>query len=99
MGDSERFIQGYWYRGNVHFMDQWYFDRGVFSHEAGDFDGNHRTYSGRYQLVEVTQDSVTLYLDDPDLSYGDERPIFVIKIDWESDTIRIRGENYERALP
>jgi hypothetical protein len=99
MGDSERFIQGYWYRGNVHFMDQWYFDRGVFSHEAGDFDGNHRTYSGRYQLVEVNEDSVTLELDDTNLSYGDERPLFVIKIDRESDTIRIRGENYERVLP
>ena len=32
--ETEEYIQGYWYRGNAHFMDQWYFDAGTFQHKS-----------------------------------------------------------------
>jgi hypothetical protein len=99
MSETETFIQGYWYRGNVHFMDQWYFDRGFFSHETGIFIGHPDTYTGRYQVLEYTDDSLIIELDNTNLSYGDGRPQFVVKIDKESDTISIRSQIYERIIP
>ena len=99
ISESEEFIQGYWYRGNVHFMDQWYFDRGFFRHETGIIIGHPDTDTGRYLVLEFSDDSLILELDNTNLSYGDERPQFVIKLDRESDTISIRSQIYERVIP
>jgi hypothetical protein len=99
VSETETFIQGYWYRGDVHFMDQWVFDRGNFNHIAGVFDGNEIRSSGLYHVLDFQDDSITLELDDKSLSFNDERPQIVIKLDRESDTIRIRSETYERILP
>ena len=97
--ESEQFVQGYWYRGDVHFMDQWYFDRGTYDHQMGVFDGNTIRSRGRYNVLDFQEDSLILELDDEGLSFNDERPQIVIKLNWESDTIRIRGETFERILP
>jgi hypothetical protein len=99
ISETEEFIQGYWYRGDVHFMDQWYFDRGKFSHETGVFTANQNITSGRYQVLDFQDDIVTLELYDLALSFGDERLQIVIKLDWQSGTIRIRSQTYERILP
>ena len=99
MSEPETFIQGYWYRGDVHFMDQWYFDRGTFSLRAGVFDGNTRVSTGSYQVLDVQDDRLMLELDDESISFFDERPQIVIKLDRESDTVRIRSKIYERILP
>jgi hypothetical protein len=97
--ENEDFIQGYWYRGNVHFMDQWLFDQGRFSHEFGATLGGFNNITGRYQVIDVQDDSVTLELFDMPLSFGDERTQIGIKLDWESDTIRIRSQTFDRIIP
>lgn len=97
--ENEDFIQGYWYRGNVHFMDEWIFDRGRFSHKSEVFHGDPEITTGRYQVIDNQEDSVTLELFDIQLSFGDERQQIVIKPDWESDTINIRAQTFERVLP
>lgn len=97
--ENEDFIQGYWYRGNAHFMDEWVFDRGRFSHKSEVFHGSPEITAGRYQVIDNQEDSVTLELFDIQLSFGDERQQIVIKLDWESDTIRIRAQTFERILP
>lgn len=97
--ENEGFIQGYWYRGNAHFMDQWFFDRGRFSHKTEVYHGDPNITSGRYQVIDSQDNSLTLELFDIELSFGDERQQVVIKLDWDSDTIHTRGQNYERVLP
>jgi hypothetical protein len=97
--ENEDFIQGYWYRGNTHFMDEWVFDQGRFSHKSEVFHGSPEITTGRYQVIDIQEDSVTLELFDIALSFGDERQQVVIKQDSESDTNRIRAQNFERVLP
>jgi hypothetical protein len=97
--ENEDFIQGYWYRGNAHFMDQRFFDRGRFSHKTEVYHGDPNITAGRYQVIDNQDNSLTLELFDIELSFGNERQQIVIKLDWDSDTIRTRGQNYERVLP
>jgi hypothetical protein len=97
--ETEVFIQGYWYRGNAHFMDQWYFEQGIFKHKTEVYHGSPIVTSGRYRVLEFSEDSLVLELYDIDLSFGDEIQQVTIKIDLESDTIRTRSQIYERTLP
>jgi hypothetical protein len=99
MSETETFIQGYWYRGNVHFMDQWFFDRGNFNHIGGVIGDNEINSAGLYHILDLQDDRITLELDDKSLSFNDERTQIVIKLDRESDTISIRSQIYERILP
>ncbi|MCJ7661869.1 MAG: hypothetical protein MUO67_22210 [Anaerolineales bacterium] len=97
--ETEDFIQGYWYRGNAHFMDQWYFEQGIVKHKTEVYHGSPIVTSGRYRVLEFSEDSLVLELYDIDLSFGDEIQQVTIKIDLESDTIRTRSQIYERTLP
>ena len=97
--ETEDFIQGYWYRGNVHFMDQWYFEQGIFKHKTEVYHGSPIVTSRRYRVLEFSEDSLVLELYDIDLSFGDEIQQVTIKIDLESDTVRVRSQIYERTLP
>jgi hypothetical protein len=97
--ETEEYVQGYWYRGNAHFMDQWYFDAGNFSRKSEVFHGDPNITSGRYRVLEFADDRLVLELYDIDLSFGDETQQITIKIDTTADTIRISSQDYERTLP
>ncbi len=99
MSETEEYVQGYWYRGNAHFMDQWYFDRGIFKHKQEVFHGDPDVTSGRYRVLEFTDNSLVLELYDIDQSFGDEIQQINVKVDIDSDIIRIRSQDYERTLP
>ena len=60
----------------------------------GVFDGNTIRSTGRYNVLDFQEDSLILELEDEGLSFNDERLQIVIKLNWESDTIQIRGETY-----
>jgi hypothetical protein len=93
-----RFIQGIWERGNVHFVDQWRFERGTFAHYNSIDNINPYTQAGQYQVIEVQEDSILLELFDLETSFGEERQQIRILIDQEADTIRISGQTFERIL-
>lgn len=97
--ETEEYVQGYWYRGNAHFMDQWYFDAGNFSHKSEVYHGDPNVTSGRYRVLEFADDRLVIELYDIDLSFGDETQQITIKIDTIADTIRISSQDYERTLP
>jgi len=99
MSETEEYVQGYWYRGNAHFMDQWFFDRGLFNHKSEVFHGDPDVTSGRYRVLEFDEDSLLLELYDIDLSFGDDTHQINVKIDLETDTVRISSQDYERTLP
>jgi hypothetical protein len=99
MSETEEYVQGYWYRGNAHFMDQWFFDRGLFNHKSEVFHGDPDVTSGRYRVLEFTDNSLVLELYDIDQSFGDEIQQINVKVDIDSDIIRIRSQDYERTLP
>ena len=99
ISEQEEYIQGYWYRGNAHFMDQWYFEGGLFNHLQEVFHGDPNITSGRYRVLEYTDDSLVLELYDIQLSFGDESQQMTIKIDPAADTIQVRNQIYERYLP
>jgi hypothetical protein len=99
MSETEEYVQGYWYRGNAHFMDQWFFDRGLFKHKSEVFHGDPDVTSGRYRVLEFTDNSLVLELYDIDQSFGDEIQQINVKVDIDSDIIRIRSQDYERTLP
>jgi hypothetical protein len=99
MSETEQYIQGYWYRGNAHFMDQWQFDRGSFSHISEVVQGDPNTTSGHYQVVDLQDDRLTLELYDLDLTFGDERQQIVITLHPDSDTVQIRSQIFDRILP
>ncbi|HUV28203.1 MAG TPA: hypothetical protein VMW34_12640 [Anaerolineales bacterium] len=80
-------------------MDQWYFEQGIFKHKMEVYYGSPIVTSGRYRVLEFSEDSLVLELYDIDLSFGDEIQQVTIKIDLESDTIRTRSQIYERTLP
>ena len=99
ISETEEYIQGYWYRGNAHFMDQWYFESGLFQHKSEVYHGDPIITAGRYRVLEFTDDSLVLELYDIELSFGDEIQQVNINIDPESDTIRVRTQIFERSLP
>ena len=80
-------------------MDQWYFEQGIFKHKTEVYHGSPIVTSGRYRVLEFSEDSLVLELYDIDLSFGDEIQQETIKIDLESDTVRVRSQIYERTLP
>ena len=99
ISETEEYIQGYWYRGNAHFMDQWYFESGLFQHKSEVYHGDPVITAGRYRVLEFTDDRLVLELYDIELSFGDEIQQVNINIDPESDTIRVRTQIFERSLP
>jgi hypothetical protein len=99
ISETEEYIQGYWYRGNAHFMDQWYFESGLFQHKSEVYHGDPVITAGRYRVLEFTDDRLVLELYDIELSFGDEIQQMTIKIDPELDTIQVRTQIFERSLP
>lgn len=99
ISESEQYIQGYWQGGDVHYADTWYFERGNFSHQIRSTINTANPTTGRYQVLDSQEDSITLELYDIDLAFGDERNQIEIKLDPQKDTIRIRNQVYERFLP
>jgi hypothetical protein len=99
ISETEEYIQGYWYRGNAHFMDQWYFESGLFQHKSEVYHGDPLITAGSYRVLDYDDDSLVLELYDIDLSFGDEVQQMTIKIDLESDTISVRSQTFERYLP
>ena len=97
--ETEEYVQGYWYRGNAHFMDEWYFDAGKFSHKSEVFHGDPNITSGRYRVLEFADDRLVIEMYDIDLSFGDETQQIAIKINKGTDTIRISSQDYDRTLP
>lgn len=95
--ESEDFIQGQWYRGDLHFADEWYFDRGNFEHVFSLTLSNPVLQSGRYQVLEVQEDGLIIELFDVVASFGDDRRDIKVIIDWENDSIRILGKDYYRV--
>lgn len=94
--ETEDFIQGKWYRGDLHFADEWYFDRGRFEHVFSLTASNPVLQNGRYQVLEVRDDGLIIELFDVSASFGDERRDIKVTIDWENDSIRIMGRDYYR---
>ena len=97
--ETEEYIQGYWYRGNVHFMDQWYFDAGTFEHKSEVFKGSPNITSGNYRVLEFTEDSLLLELYNLGQSFGDDTHQITVEIDYENDTIHVSRQTYSRILP
>jgi hypothetical protein len=97
--ETEEYIQGYWYRGNAHFMDQWYFDAGTFQHKSEVFNGSPNITSGLYRVLEFTEDSLLLELYDMGQSFGDDTHQITIQIDFDTDTIHLSRQTYSRILP
>ena len=80
-------------------MDQWYFEAGIFNHKMEVYHGSPVITSGHYRVLENTEDSLVLELYDIDLSFGDEIQQVNVNLDWDSDTISIRSQVYQRSLP
>lgn len=97
--ESEEYIQGYWYRGNAHFMDQWYFDAGAFQHKSEVFNGSPNITAGNYRVLEFTEDSLLLELYNLGQSFGEDNQQITIEIDFENDTIHLSRQTYSRILP
>ncbi len=94
--ETEDFIQGHWFRGDLHFVDEWYFDRGRFEHVVSLTVRNPILQTGRFRVLEMQEDSLIIELFDMPLSFGDERRDMKISLDWENDSIRIMGQDYYR---
>lgn len=94
---NEDYIQGHWYRGDLHFSDEWYFDRGRFEHIATLTQVNPVHQVGRYRVLESNPGSLTIEVFDMPYSFGDERYDIKIIFDREKDEIRILGKDYYRA--
>lgn len=95
--ESENFIQGQWQRGNLHFADEWYFDRGNFEHILSLTASHPVLQTGRYRVLEVQEDGLIIELFDVTASFGDDRQDIKVAIDWENDSIRILGKDYYRT--
>jgi hypothetical protein len=96
---DEEYIQGRWQRGNVHFVDEWFFDRGAFSHQTAVANFSPEVQSGQYSLLESSEDGLTLELYDVDGAFTDERQEIRITIDRENGTLKIGREIYTRLAP
>jgi hypothetical protein len=96
MDQNEEYIQGNWHRGDVHFADDWYFDRGNFEHYSSVTLSSPRLQAGRYRVLEVEEGSIIIELYDLQLAFGDERQDIKITFDRDNDAIRIMGKDYYR---
>ncbi len=97
--EAEDFIQGKWARGDVHYWDEWNFDRGYYSHS---YDDTHSQVfeSGRYRIIDHGDDFISLELYDPQAgqrSIEDSNEIN-ITFDKETDTAKIRRGEYTRVI-
>jgi len=93
---NEDYVQGHWYRDDLHFSDEWYFDRGRFEHIATLTQTNPIHQTGRYRVLDSQADSLTSEVFDMPLSFGDARWAIKIVFDREKDEIRILGKDYYR---
>jgi hypothetical protein len=94
------FIQGHWQRGDVHFSDDWYFERGNFIHESSiDVGGPNVRQTGSYRVLDSQEDKLIIELFDLQVSSGIDRHQIQIVIDREADTIRFQGATYKRVSP
>lgn len=97
MDQNEEYIQGSWHRGDVHFADDWYFDRGKFEHYSSVTISSPRLQAGRYRVLKVEEEGITIELYDQQLAFGDESRDIRITFDREKDAIRIMGQDYYRT--
>lgn len=96
---ADQFLQGRWQRGNVHFVDEWFFDRGTFSHQSAVVVFHPQVQTGRYAIIESQGDSLTLELYDLSGSFADDSQEIRITIDREAGTLKIGREVYTRVAP
>jgi hypothetical protein len=104
---NEAFIQGNWYYNDLHIQEVpgesysesfWNFSRGTFDAYTCCFVKYHQY--GRYDIVESEGDTLTLVLFNIDGNLNSERVQIGIRIDRETDTIRIQGGGpFTRTLP
>jgi hypothetical protein len=96
---ADEFIQGRWQRGNVHFVDEWFFDRGKFSHLSSIDMFNPQVLTGSYTIFESQDGTLTLELYDLEGSFGEDRREIRVQIDREAGTLKIGRETYARVKP
>lgn len=104
---NDPFIQGNWYYNDSHIQEVpgesysetfWNFSRGTFETYSCCFV-KFQQY-GRYDIGESKGDTITLVLFNIDGNFSSERVQIGIRIDRETDTIRILGGGpYTRNLP
>jgi len=108
-----KFIQGVWYYLDAHLANipsenaqvtNWVFENGYFSMDSCCFV--EVNYSGYYSVMDRTENSLTLELFNlqgqagDTVLYRDDKLTAIIKIDTETDTIRINNDGpYTRISP
>ena len=91
---GDQFIQGRWQRGNVHYVDEWFFDRGAFSPQSAVVVFQPQLLTGRYTIIESQGDSLNVELYDLSGSFLDETQEIRITLDREAGTLKIGRETY-----
>jgi hypothetical protein len=104
---NETFIQGRWYHNDPHLLSKvgetyaetfWTFDRGTYETYTCCFVKYQQ--SGRYTILESEGDTLILEFFYINGKPNSERFQVGVKVDPESDTIRIQGSGpYERIWP
>lgn len=96
---NDDYLQGRWARGDVHFWDEWVFDRGAFTHQVHiDVTAGNANQSGYYRLVESDGDTLVLELfNTQGRSSIEEQDLLRIVFNREEDSARIQGATYYRV--
>ena len=104
---NDLFIQGRWYHNNPHLLEVvgesfqetfWTFDRGTYHTHSCCFARYEQ--SGRYTILESEGNTLILEFFNINGKLNSERYQVGVKIDPETDTIRIQGSGpYERIYP
>ena len=104
---NDLFIQGRWYHNSPHLLEvvgesyqetYWTFDRGTYQTHACCFARFEQ--SGRYNILESEGNTLTLEFFNINGKFNSERFQVGVKIDPETDTIRIQGSGpFERIYP
>ena len=108
MGDTESFIQGAWTFSEPHLANLpgeqsltmiWGFDVGTYSYAACCFNQDIQV-TGRYRLVDIQDDSLTIDLYDSRGSETRFNARVKIKLNREDNTLIIQGTGpFTRVLP
>jgi hypothetical protein len=93
------YLQGVWYRGDVHYFDRWTFDRGSFTHQFEITPMDTNLVQGHYSVLDSQGDRITLELFDIQSTFEAEDTEILVVIDKQRDMIRITGKTYSRVFP
>lgn len=99
--ENNQFIQGTWDRSDVHILDYWVFSGTTYLHKSGLHLNNPRVQSGSYYVAESEEGRLVIELipEQNNLGFSVEPYDLLINIDSDSDSIKIMGKTYQRALP